>query len=94
MSIDSIPEADSDLYFALAMAELEVLADRVLEAGPTVGVLGSPVCEAGFLDWSRRYMVLDSAAGAPPAHIPVVDVFEGFPVDFHRMWADAGQVTE
>jgi hypothetical protein len=34
MSTDSIHETDSDLAFAIDLAELEALADRVVGVGP------------------------------------------------------------
>lgn len=59
MSItDDSPEVDGDLQFAIDLAELEYLADRVLAVAPAGPVVG----EGEFLEWWRRYDVLKPAA--------------------------------
>lgn len=88
MSTDSIHETDSDLAFAIDMAELEALADRVVGVGPhaeTLPLDNGRLTEAGFWEWWRRYDVLKPAADAQLTWIPPM-----FRVpSFEQMWADA-----
>lgn len=81
MSTDSIHELDSDLAFAVALAELECLADRVLTRAPVGPVVG----EGEFWEWWRRYDVLKPAADGQLTWIPPM-----FRVpSFEQMWEQA-----
>lgn len=90
MSTDSIHETDSDLAFAIDMAELEALADRVVGVGPhaeTLPLDNGRLTEAGFWEWWRRCDVLKPAADGQLTWIPPM-----FRVpSFEQMWADAGK---
>jgi len=86
--IENHHETDSDLAFAIDLAELESLADRVVGVGPhaeTLPLDNGRLTEAGFWEWWRRYDVLKPAADAQLTWIPPM-----FRVpSFEQMWADA-----
>lgn len=87
------PETEDALSFAIDMAELEMIADRVIEAGPRADTIHwtdhRAADEVAFVDWWERYQALLSAADGLCTHIPPVDVFEGFREDFHAWWEAA-----
>ncbi len=81
MSVQEHNDTDSDLAFAIDLAELECLADRVLGVAPAGPVVG----EGEFWEWWRRYDVLKPAADGQLTWIPPM-----FRVpSFEQMWADA-----